>query len=138
MAMLAARNDEAIEYGLRALDLAEALDLPEVRVHALANVGVARAFHGDAAGIADLEESVAIARSLNSPELPRCLNNLGVALGTAARVRESDEAIAEAVAAAARFGLGQIGRFSRANRCGDLYRAGRWDEALAESEAVLA
>ncbi len=138
MAMLASRHEESLEYGRRALELADALDLPEVRVHALANVGVARSYDGDSGGIADLEESVALARRLNSPELARCLNNLGVALGAAGRVRESDEAISSAVAAAERFGLGPIGRFSRANRSGDLYRAGRWDEALAEAEAVLA
>jgi tetratricopeptide (TPR) repeat protein len=138
MAMLASRHDESLAYGRRALDLADALDLPEVRVHALANVGAARAFGGDPGGIVDLEESVALARRFNSPELARCLNNLGVALGAAGRVREADEAISAAVGAAERFGLGPIGRFSRANRSGDLYRAGRWDEALAEAEAVLA
>jgi tetratricopeptide (TPR) repeat protein len=106
-------------------------------VHALVNVGAVRALAGDAAGIDELEESVALARQLNSPELPRCLNNLGVALGAFGRVREADAAIETAVAAAEHFGLGAIGRFSRANRSGDLHRAGRWDEALAEAEAVL-
>jgi hypothetical protein len=136
--MLAARQHEGLEFGLRALRLAEALDLPDVRIHALANVGSVRAFLGQEAGIADLEGSVDLARQLNSPELARCLNNLGVALGVFGRLRESQDAVAAAVVAADRFGLGPIARFSRANRSGDLYRAGRWDEALAEAEGVIA
>ena len=51
-AMLAGRTDDAIAYGRRALELAAEHDLPEVRVHALNNVGVARVNAGDHGGVA--------------------------------------------------------------------------------------
>jgi tetratricopeptide (TPR) repeat protein len=137
MAMLAARHDDALAFGHRALELAETLAIPDVSVHALANVGAVRSYLGDPGGIADVEESVALAQRLNSPELARCLNNLGVMLVTSGRVRESDAAITAAVAAADRFGLGPIGWFARANRTNDMCRAGHWDEALHEIDAVL-
>jgi tetratricopeptide (TPR) repeat protein len=89
-------------------------------------------------GIGELEESVELARRLNSPELPRNLNNLGVVYGFFGRVREADAAIEAAAAAAERFGLRPIALFSRANRAGDLYRAGRWDEAIEVAETTIA
>ncbi len=52
-AMLGGDNADAIEYGRRALAMATALDLPDVRVHALNNVGSARARSGDFGGIED-------------------------------------------------------------------------------------
>jgi class 3 adenylate cyclase/tetratricopeptide (TPR) repeat protein len=138
MAMLATRYDEALAFGRRALELADALDLPEVRVHALSNVGNIRTYVGDAEGLVEIGDAVALARRLNSPELARCLNNFSVALDLYGRVQEGEEAMTEAIVAAERFGLGPIGRFSRANRTGELYRAGRWDEALAEADALVA
>lgn len=60
-AMLNDRFDEAIEWGERALALAERLALPEVRVHSLNNVGTSLLFTTDPErGIAMMEESLAI------------------------------------------------------------------------------
>lgn len=137
LAMLAARYEESLTYGRRALELAERLDLPEIRAHTLASVGSARNATGDLDGLADLEESAALARQLNSPELARSLHNLAVGLYTAGRMREAEEVGRASIAASARFGLGLIGRFTRANDAHDLYRKGRWDEVLTVVEALL-
>ena len=59
--MLNDRMDEAITWGRRALELAEDLDIMEVRIHALNNVGTALAFRDDPAGVDDLETSLALA-----------------------------------------------------------------------------
>ena len=136
LAMLAARYDDALEYGGRALELADELGLPEVRVHTLASVGGVRAYRGDAAGLAELEESAALAEALNSPELARSLNNLGALYHTYGRLADSDDATRAAVAAAERFGLRPMAMFSLGNRLVNFYREGSWDKALARGEEL--
>lgn len=59
--MLEDDGRESIEWGNRALDLAETLTLTEVRVHALNNVGAAQLHHGDRHGWANLERSLRLA-----------------------------------------------------------------------------
>lgn len=59
--MLNDEMDESIEWGHRALTLAEEFDNVEVRIHALNNIGTARLFRNDKSGIPDLEESLALA-----------------------------------------------------------------------------
>ncbi|WP_405223996.1 helix-turn-helix transcriptional regulator [Lentisalinibacter sediminis] len=59
--MLNDRMDEAVRWGERAIELADELDAVEVKVHALNNVGTARAFRGNQEGISQLEESLALA-----------------------------------------------------------------------------
>ena len=61
MHMLSSRMGEAIEWGERALKRVEGQERPEVEVHALNNIGTARLFMGDAAGIAELQRSLDMA-----------------------------------------------------------------------------
>ena len=117
MAMLSSRYDESLEYGRRALDLAATLELPEVRVHALASVGVVHAERGDRQGIADLEESAALARDLNSPEVVRALFNLSSVYDAYGQVLASRETRGAAVAGsravwAQGHGIERPGRFA--------------------------
>jgi class 3 adenylate cyclase/tetratricopeptide (TPR) repeat protein len=138
-AMLAGRHAEAVAYGRRALEMATALDLPDVRVHALNNIGSARARAGDPEGVKDLEESAAIAEEINSPELARALNNLASMIYLLdADVRRCYELELRAVAVAERFGLGSIAFFGRANVLGSTYQLGLWDETQAQIEELLA
>jgi tetratricopeptide (TPR) repeat protein len=135
--MLASRNAAAIEYGRRALEMAAELDLPEVRVHALTNVGVARFYQGDFAGQDDLREAIALATRINSPEVCRALHNLSTTTYLAGDVPTSGELCLQAIAAAERFGIKPIWRFSRSGLPSYAFRAGRWDEALALLETIL-
>ena len=59
--MLHDRTDEAIEWGLRAIALAEELGDVETRVHALNNVGTALLFADRPGGRERMEESLALA-----------------------------------------------------------------------------
>ncbi|AJD42435.1 LuxR family transcriptional regulator protein [Rhizobium gallicum bv. gallicum R602sp] len=59
--MLHYRFDEAIDWGLRAISLADQLGQIETRVHALNNVGTALLFAGRPGGLERLEESLALA-----------------------------------------------------------------------------
>lgn len=59
--MLNNRMPDAIKWGQRALDMEKDYPNPEVRVHALTNVGSALVLHGDTSGESLLTESLSIA-----------------------------------------------------------------------------
>lgn len=59
--MLNDRMDDSIEWGEKALRLAEDLGEIEVKIHALNNVGTAKAFRSDTTGVDMLNESLELA-----------------------------------------------------------------------------
>jgi DNA-binding CsgD family transcriptional regulator/tetratricopeptide (TPR) repeat protein len=76
--MLAARRQQAVEWGNRAIALAEQLGEREVLCHALNNVGVANSHHGSGeSGVLLLERSLALALELEHDEhVARAYTNL--------------------------------------------------------------
>ncbi len=62
IAMLNADTDRAITWGEKAIALADQLNVPEVRVHSLNNIGAAMLFASRGDGLPMLEESLALAR----------------------------------------------------------------------------
>jgi hypothetical protein len=137
--MLAAELDEAIRVGREAMAMADELALEEVTVHVLNNIGSARAFSGDAGGIDDLERSVELARSLNSPELARALNNLAVVyFDHMAEPERSYELRVEAASTGERFGATPTSNFARAILIMHEFFRGNWDEQTAAADAYLA
>jgi class 3 adenylate cyclase/tetratricopeptide (TPR) repeat protein len=135
-AMLSGEYADAIEYGRRALELTHALDLPDVRVAVLNNVGSARARSGDVRGLDDLGESVALAETINSPELARSINNLGSLLFSQGRLRECLALQLRALEVGERFGLGTFLTFQRGNVLGCYYRLGLWNELREQMKAL--
>lgn len=59
--MLARRVDSAIDWAQRTIELAESLGRPDIRSHALNNLGTARLIGNDPAGYDDLERSLQLA-----------------------------------------------------------------------------
>ncbi|NNC77229.1 MAG: AAA family ATPase, partial [Woeseiaceae bacterium] len=59
--MLNNRMEEAVEWGQRALKLAEEFDNAEVKIHSLNNIGTALIFRGNAEGIKQMNESLELA-----------------------------------------------------------------------------
>jgi class 3 adenylate cyclase/tetratricopeptide (TPR) repeat protein len=138
-AMLAGEHEAAIAYGRRALEMASTLDLPDVRIHALNNVGSARARQGDLTdGVADIEASAALAEELNSPELARSINNLASIEFARGNLRRCLELELRSISIAERFGLGSMLLFSRANVLGSYHRLGMWDRLASEADELLA
>jgi len=137
-AMLAGDYDRALDFGARALELAERFDLPEVRVHALNNVGSAKERMGRPDGVEDLESSVSLARRINSPELARSLNNLGSTLFMQGHTARCLELELETIVVAERFGLESLLLFTRGNVIGSYLRLGRWDEVIEAADALIA
>ena len=78
LCMLRQEQDEAIRIGVDALALAEALDLDELRIHALTTVGMAKAWLGASDARSDLDRALEIANAVNSPLACSVLNNLAV------------------------------------------------------------
>jgi class 3 adenylate cyclase/tetratricopeptide (TPR) repeat protein len=136
--MLAADHNVALEYGTRAIEMATELDLPDVRISALNNVGSARGRMGDTRGFRDLEQSIALAEEFNSPELARSLNNLASLQYAVGNLRECFDLEQRSIATAERFGLGAMLDFSLTNILGSYYRLGRWDEVVTGADEVLA
>jgi predicted ATPase/DNA-binding CsgD family transcriptional regulator len=70
--------DSCVAWASRAIELAQRLDAPDVLSHALNNLGTARANAGDAAGSAQLEQSLELALSRDLHEhAARAYTNLG-------------------------------------------------------------
>ncbi len=61
MHLLGDRMAEAIEWGERALALADRIGHTEARIHALNNIGTARAYCGDGSGVEQLRDSLSLA-----------------------------------------------------------------------------
>jgi tetratricopeptide (TPR) repeat protein len=131
-AMLGGRYGATLELCDRAAAVAEQFGLELIRAHVLNTRGVARVNHGDSGGVADQEESIAIAERLSSAETQiRGYKNFGstlMDLGDLPRAAEFEQRGADA---ARRFGAGfQVMWFE--TELGILaHWAGDWDAADA-------
>ena len=131
-------NEKAIEVGLQALAMADELSITEVRAHALDSIGRARVRIGDPRGFENLEESISIAVDSNSLESVRGYANLGNALVEAGDLARAFDLYEEGRTAAQLFGDVDRIRWFEAERIYECYWRGRWDEAVALANEVVA
>ena len=118
--------------------MAESLGLTELAARALCNLGLAKSLKLDFEGAAaDLERSVALARSVSSPEEARGLHNLG----STAWFRAD---LAQTAVYAGRRLLSPSGSGCRRWRwraarcfCSAKYNTGHWDEALGIADDLI-
>jgi len=110
--MLAGDEEEALRVAGEALALAEALDLDELRAHALATIGTAKP---GMSGVEDLESALRIAVDASSPIASTIVNNLAVARFRSGDLRGAKELYLEAVELAERYGDGTGRRWARGN-----------------------
>jgi tetratricopeptide (TPR) repeat protein len=136
--MIRDHNERAVEVGVEALEMADALRISELRAHVLASIGLARARIGDAQGIADLEQSVAIAVAGNSLESVRGYANLGNALVEAGELSRAFVLYEQGRVAAARFGDADRIRWFEVERMYECYWRGRLDEAAGLADEIVA
>ena len=131
----AAHNDvgRVIEFASRSLTLAASLGLP-TPYRALALRGQTREHLGDPRGIDEFHEATELAVSAGDTRF--ALVAMANRAGTLDHAGKALEAFDEATALAARFGL--VDRTTRALRLDTLALAGRWDEVIEESPALLA
>ncbi|NOX94604.1 MAG: LuxR family transcriptional regulator [Alphaproteobacteria bacterium] len=62
MHVLNGRMELAIEWGERALKTSANLDTPDIKIHALNNIGTAKIFRGNTQGLDDMNESLRLAK----------------------------------------------------------------------------
>jgi class 3 adenylate cyclase/tetratricopeptide (TPR) repeat protein len=136
--MIADRNEEAIQVGFEALQMAEELGLEELRAHALNNIGIARAGIGDPGGVVDLEKSIAIAVELNSLESVRGYVNLGTTLAELGDLERAFDLYEQGRRAAEGFGDPERIRWFESERVHELYWRGQWDDAIRRSDELIA
>ena len=135
--LLRARLDEAVALGRQALEIATALELDEIRVHALNTIGTARMERNELEGLEDVERSLTLARQINSPESARGYLNLSVLTAMSGDLSRSFAVQSEGLLEAERLGVDGWHRFLRGHSAQYAYWSGRWDNALAYAEEFL-
>ena len=93
--MLAGEPEAAISLGRAALVMVEELGgNEELRANVLNNIGTARMYGGDAAGLADIERGLEIAVAMNSVEAIRAYGNLASMLADLGELERRYEMVA--------------------------------------------
>jgi class 3 adenylate cyclase/tetratricopeptide (TPR) repeat protein len=136
--MFALELEQAIEVASEALRMAEALELDDLRSHALTTLGVARLDAGDRGGLDDLERSVQLALEVNSPESVRGYANLASIIVHLGDVRRAFELYERGRREAERFGDARGLRWLAIERLYEHYWSGDWDEALRLANDLIA
>jgi class 3 adenylate cyclase/tetratricopeptide (TPR) repeat protein len=135
---LAGNAEEAIAVGRRALELADQLGLDELRADAMYVTGLARAALGDEDGIQDVERSIEITDSLNSPWSVRGYANLASLLANVGDLERAWTLYARARELAERFADVRGLRWLALEQVYEHYWRCDWDDALTIAEPFLA
>jgi class 3 adenylate cyclase/tetratricopeptide (TPR) repeat protein len=136
--LLRARLGAAIALGRQALQIADSLDLDEIRVHSLNTIGTARVEQSEPAGLEDVERSLRLAQRINSPESARGYLNLSVLTAMSGDLSRSVAVHSEGLREAERLGLGGWLRFLRGHSAHYAYWGGRWRDAMKSADEFLA
>ncbi len=135
---LQARFAQAVSRVDTALELARRTGADDVVAHALNYRGVSLASLGDEAGLADLRESVRLARALGHADYATvAAHNLAVVLLRSARIAEAEPYLELGAAMAREHRLETAAYRIEAQRCWVLILRGRWDEAERRLRALL-
>jgi class 3 adenylate cyclase/tetratricopeptide (TPR) repeat protein len=139
--MLSGRADEAIRTGDEAIAMAVELGSDDIRIHALTNVGPAKANSGNfEGGRADLEEAVALGNRIGSSEVLRAYVNLSSVVSRV-DLREATRVHLEGLELATKLGHSPSLRFLLGELGTDYWFLGDWDATVRtandyESEAA--
>jgi class 3 adenylate cyclase/tetratricopeptide (TPR) repeat protein len=136
--MTADEAEEAIRLGFSAYMMAEELGLEELRSHTLNTLGTARVMQGDRGGLIDLERAIEIAGDLNSAQAVRGYNNLASTYFALGELERAFELYARARHEAERLGWSAALALLEADKLDELYYRGRWDDARALADELLA
>lgn len=137
--MLGGKYEEAIDLARSVLELAEALDLQELRAQAFITLGTAKSKLGDLDDVRDLEEGVQIALENNAlSAASRGCNNLAEVFGSKGEFGRRHDFLLEGERLAKRLGDRDGTRFISAQLIYHRLHNGTWDEALQEAEEFIA
>jgi DNA-binding SARP family transcriptional activator len=137
--MLGGRYEESIRMGAVARPLVDELGLDEQRARLHIVVGCARCCVGDEGGLDEIQRGIEVAEATGAPEMQTVgYMNLSSELHFFARLDEARRAWRHYTELAERYGLGRHRRNSRAEASGWAYLDGRWDEAIAIADHLIA
>src|SRR5262249_3962253 len=132
-------HEASVRAAREVLSMAEELGLDADRAGLLNNIGTARVAAGDEAGLADLEQSLAIGLEHGFPDhLHRTYHNLMESYRKLGRLEKSAEILAEERRSDERFGLQRLLRWVIGEEATDRYLRAHWDEALNRAESMIA
>jgi tetratricopeptide (TPR) repeat protein len=137
---LAGRNDEALPLAEESIAMAEELGDDDMLGDALNNRAIVRSNIGHPGWLEDSERSIELLLRMNSFRVTRAYINFGSNLvDTAANLVRGEAATREGLAIGQRIGLPSTSiRWFVGNLAELTYLVGKWDEALALAEDVLA
>ena len=136
--MLAEDVEEAVEWGGRAIDLAERLGAVDVLAHALNNVGTAEGKTDAAAGYSKLERSLALALEADLDEhVVRAYTNLSSTSISERRYSTSEEYLERGIAYATERDLDSWRLYMLGTLSVGALEQGRWDEAAEIASEVV-
>ncbi len=130
--------EEGLRLATEALAMAEALELDELRAHALSTIGMAKGYLGDPTGRRDEERALELALAAHSPQAGSIANNIAVQAVFAFDLRRAGELFEEGSRIAERLGDASGVRWLRAQNATFAFILGRWDEALEGAEMFIA
>jgi class 3 adenylate cyclase/tetratricopeptide (TPR) repeat protein len=138
--VLSGHSEEAPAWADKALALAEQLGgLPDVKVQALDYRGMARCDLGDLGGLDDLRQALQLAHQIGAGNDAAVLYvSLAEPLWVADGPATALETCQAGIDFAERRGLAETTMWIRSSSLGPLADLGRWDEALALADEVIA
>jgi DNA-binding CsgD family transcriptional regulator/tetratricopeptide (TPR) repeat protein len=137
--MICEDNDHAVEWGARAIELAERLDDAEVLTHALNTIGSAQIRLGRMGeGFENQRRSVTIAREAGLDEhTMRALSNLAASALDQRIYAEAEQVVRAAFERLEDLGLTDWSGHLLATRAQAALEQGRWSDAEADAERVV-
>jgi class 3 adenylate cyclase/tetratricopeptide (TPR) repeat protein len=138
-ALVSGALDESVAAAHAAAEMAEVLGLDALRAQALITLGSARFSLGEVEGIEEIERGLAAGESLNAGEIiVRGYKNLGDAVQRIGELERAADLHQQGLETARRLGDVWHVRWFSGELAYDRYLEGRWDEALALADEVIA
>jgi len=122
-------SPEGLRLATEALEMAEAMNLDELRAHSLATIGLAKVYLGDLTGAQDEVRALEIAMAASSPVAGSIANNVAVHAFFSFEFQRAGELFEEGLRIAERLGDASGARWLRAQVGSFAVVLGRWDEA---------
>jgi class 3 adenylate cyclase/tetratricopeptide (TPR) repeat protein len=121
---------EGLRLATEALEMAEALEVEELKAHSLATIGLAKVYLGDPAGAQDEVRALEIAMAARSPIAGSIANNVAVHAFFSFEFRRAGQLFEEGLRIAELLGDASGARWLRAQVGSFALFLGRWDESL--------
>jgi tetratricopeptide (TPR) repeat protein len=135
---MARDHERTIATAGEALEIAQALGLDELQAMALSAIGISKGLSGDLGGRAELQRAIRITEEIGSHLSTQCYGMLADLEGQLGHLERCFDLQARGRSHAARYGHAGFVRWLEAERVGEHYWRGGWDEAIALADGFIA